>query len=174
MVKKKRNTKEKKVIVNKINMKTIIIVIISLIILCAITLLLINVLKPKKSYNTEAIRTEMINYYDNLRLMDFVDLTQLFGLDLSDTDNSVFMSNIELEKPVTSDTIMIIVINTNNTEYYYDIFKSFVDSYKLNTDDMDMLNYYDKVKLVQGDGYIYLLMGEDTVMLEKEINSFYN
>ena len=29
-----------------------------------------------------------------------------------------------------------------NSEFYYDIFKSFVDSYKLNTDDMDMLNYF--------------------------------
>lgn len=166
----KKNRKKKK----NINKKTIIMIIISVIVVSLISVILFIVLKPKKSYNVEAIKTEMIRYYDNLRFMDFVDLTELFGLDISDTENSVFLSNIELEKDISPDTIVIIVINTKDTEFYYDIFKSFVDSYKLNTDDMDMLNYYDKVKLVQGEGYIYFLMGEDTVMLEKEINSFYN
>ena len=56
---------------------------------------------------------------------------------------------------------------------YYDLFKSFLDVRKLNTDDMDLLNYYDKAKLVQGNNYIYFLLGPETDMYENELESFY-
>lgn len=153
--------------------KKLIFIIIAVIVVGLF--LIIGILKPinVKSYDLESIQDNMINYYDNMRIMDFVDLIGLFGIDLTDTeDEALFLTNYENE--IIPQTIMVIIINSDDTELYYDLFRSFLDANKLNTDDMDLLNYYDKAKLVQGNGYIYFLLGENTDDLEKEIYAFYH
>ena len=149
----------------------IIIAIVLVVVYCVIKS---SVHKEVKSYNIESINNLMINGYDNVREMDFIDITTLFGIDISDRENSVFVTNVEdLSNGINKDTMLVVVMNTNNTKEYYDIFQSFIDSYKFNTFDKETLDYYDKVIIKKGDGFVYFLMGSDPIMIEKEINSFY-
>ena len=155
--------------------KNIYIACISIVVVIAITVIYCIFTKESyvKKYDINAIREHTIRAYDDMRKMDFIDMTTLFGIDLSDEENSIFLTNIDLEKNVTVDTNMIIVINVEDSSEYYNIFRSFLDSYYLNTDEKELLDYYDKAILKQGEGYVYFLMGNDSLEFEKDINRFY-
>jgi hypothetical protein len=152
------------------NKKIIIIVSIVLVLILAVSLIFIFS-KETKKYDTVNIEGRMVDWYDNMRLMDFVDSTNLFGIDMTVEEDAAFLTTYEDE--ITTETIIIVVINSKDTDEYYDFFKSFLDARKAYTDDIDLLNYYDKAKLVQTDNYIYFLLGPETDMYENELESFY-
>ena len=68
---------------------------------------------------------------------------------------------------------MIIVINTDSPEYYYDIFRSYLDSYILNLEDLDVVNMYKDAVLEKGDNYVYFILGQEAKLIENEISVHY-
>lgn len=156
------------------NSKKIIIAVISIVIVMCLTVVLEIITENRyvKKYDTEGIRARVVDWYDNMRVMDYIDATSLFGYDVTaDEVDSVFLTTLDGE--ITTDTMVIAIINAEDTSTYYEIFSGFLDARKLFTDDTELLDYYDKAKLVQGDNYIYLLLSNDTDMLEKELAGFY-
>lgn len=153
------------------NKKKIIIAVSVIVVIALIIILCFVFKKDNRRYDTENIEGRMVDWYDNMRVMDFIDSTDLFGYDMTIEEDAAFLTTYDNE--ITTDTIVIAVINSKETDLYYDLFKGFLDARKLNTDDMDLLNYYDKAKLVQSDNYIYFLLGPETDMYEKELLSFY-
>ena len=152
------------------NKKVIIIVSIVFVVILVTCLIFVFSGETKK-YDTVNIEARMVDWYDNMRLMDFVDTTNLFGYDMTVEEDAAFLTTYEDD--ITTDTIIIAVINSKETDLYYDLFKGFLDARKAYTDDIDLLNYYDKAKLVQTDNYIYFLLGPETDMYENELESFY-
>ena len=143
--------------------KKIFIIFIVLIILLSITLFIIFPFSTKR-YDVDAIESQLLKYYSDreLRVMDFVDMTALFGTDFDDTSDVVFLGNVS------------IVINNDNPEYYYDLLRSHIDSYLMYSDDKILNKLYKNAILVKGKKSIYFIVGIDAKIIEKEINSFYN
>ena len=152
------------------NKKTIII-IVSVIVVVLFIVFAFILKQDNRKYDTKNIEARVVNWYDHMRVMDYVDCLSLFGIDMTEEDDAALLTTMETE--ITTDTIMIMVINSKDTDIYYDAFKNFLDARKLYTDDTDLLNYYDKAKLIQSDNYIYFLLGPDTDMYENELLSFY-
>lgn len=153
-----------------------IIIIISLIISIIIGIFLIYIFSfSSKRYDIDSIKKQCLSFYGdkNLRVMDFIDMTALFGTDFDDTSDAVFMSNISIDQPYTNDSMMIVVINDENSIYYYDLLKSHVDSYLMYSEDAVLNNLYSNAILVSGKNYVYLIVGNDAKTIEKEINLFY-
>ncbi len=152
--------------------KKTVLAVISIVIVCIVVVVLeIMLTTDNRKYDTENIESRVVDWYDNMRVMDFIDSTSLFGYDMTVEEESALLTTYDAE--ITTDTIIIAVINSEEADLYYDLFEGFLDVRKLNTYDMDLLNYYDKAKLVKGNGYVYFLLGPDTDMYEKELLSFY-
>ena len=100
-------------------------------------------------------------------------MTALFGTDFDELSDAVFMSNIKLEDKFTEDTMMIVVINTDNSKYYYDLLKSHIDSYMMYSEDEILLELYSNSILVKEKNYVYFIVGNEAKAIEKEINNFY-
>ena len=158
----------------KTHNKIIIISIIAIIIFGIIIFLLFPF--SFKRYDVDAIESQFLKYYSdkNLRVMDFVDMTALFGTNFDDTSDVIFMGNVTIDQPYTEDTMLVVVINDDNPIYYYDLLQSHIDSYLMYSDD-DILNkLYKNAILVKGKKFVYFIVSNDAKVIEKEINSFYN
>ena len=105
--------------------------------------------------------------------MDFIDMTNMFGISLDEASDATFLSNIDTFEDPTLDSMMIIVINTDSPEYYYDIFRSYLDSYILNLEDLDVVNMYKDAVLEKGDNYVYFILGQEAKLIENEISVHY-
>ena len=68
---------------------------------------------------------------------------------------------------------MIVVINDENSKYYYDLLKSHIDSYLMYSEDEILNKLYSNAILVSGKNYVYLIVSNDAKTIEKEINMFY-
>lgn len=159
------------------NKKKVIVISSALILFSVLVVILFISFNKKivKSYDIEVLKEQTIRYYDDqgIRLMDFIDTTNQFGISNIDIDNSLFMSNISNEEQLSSDMLMLVVMNTNNPTYYYDIFQSYIDTNKLNITEEDTLELFNKSILVKGDNFVYFIVGKDSKTMEKEINLLY-
>lgn len=155
--------------------KKIFIIFIVLIILLSITLFIIFPFSTKR-YDVDAIESQLLKYYSDreLRVMDFVDMTALFGTDFDDTSDVVFLGNVSIDQPYSEDSMIVAVINNDNPEYYYDLLRSHIDSYLMYSDDKILNKLYKNAILVKGKKSVYFIVGIDAKIIEKEINSFYN
>ena len=105
------------------NSKKTVLVVISIVVICIITVLLEIILGLNvKKYDTENIQARVVDWYDNMREMDFIDSTDLFGYDITEEDGA-FLTTYDTE--ITTNTIVIVVINSKDTDLYYDLFKGF-------------------------------------------------
>ena len=152
------------------------IIIISIIVCVIVGLILVYIFSfSSNRYDIDSIKKQCLSFYDdkNLRVMDFIDMTALFGTDFDDTSDAVFLSNINIEQAYTDDTMMIVVINDENSKYYYDLLKSHIDSYLMYSEDEILNKLYSNAILVSGKDYVYLIVSNDAKTIEKEINMFY-
>lgn len=158
------------------NKKTVLLIVICLTLLMVLTVA-INVISNVswKEYNVGAVQEQCIRYYEEkgIRLMDFIDMTNMFGISLDEASDATFLSNIDTFEDPTLDSMMIIVINTDSPEYYYDIFRSYLDSYILNLEDLDVVNMYKDAVLEKGDNYVYFISGQEAKLIENEISLHY-
>lgn len=158
------------------NKKNVLLSVLGILLIMIITVV-INVVSniSWKQYDIGAIQEQNLRYYsDNgLRIMDFIDMTSMFGISLDETNEATFLSNINpLDEP-TLDSMIVVVINTDSPEYYYDIFRSYLDSYILNLEDLDVVNMYKDAVLEKGDNYVYFILGQEAKLIESEISVHY-
>lgn len=157
------------------NKKKIIIIVSVLVCLIIAIIMLFAFPFSSKRYDIESIESQCIQYYENdgLRVMDFIDMTTLFGTNFDELSDATFMSNINIDEEFNDGSMMIVVINDENPTYYYDLFKSHVDSYLMYSEDVKLKELYENSILVNGKDYMYFIVSSDAKTIEKEINVFY-
>ena len=140
-----------------------------------IVIILCFAFPSSKRYDIAGIQSQCIKYYETngLRIMDFIDMTNLFGTNFDELSDSIFMSNINIDEEFTEDAMMIVVINDENSQYYYDLFKSHVDSYLMYSEDEILNELYKNSILAKGKNYMYFIVSKDAKTIESEINTFY-
>lgn len=152
------------------------IIFIGILLLVIVLIIIFFVTKAnKKSYDVAAVQEQCIRYYseNGIRIMDFVDMTALFGTDLDESSDAMFLSNIDTLDDPTLDSMIIVLINTDDPEYYYDIFRSYLDSYIMNLEDLEVVQMYRDSVLKKGNNYVYFILGKDAKIIESEISVHY-
>ena len=131
--------------------------------------------EPVKMYDISAVQDEMLRFYEDrgLRSMDFVDIRDLFGINVEDSQDAIYLSNVDREKGINSESMLIVVMNTDKPSYFYSSFRSHLDSYTMYSEDKEILDLYDKAILVEGDNFIYFIIDKEASIIEKEINMYY-
>lgn len=159
------------------NKKHVLIIVLSILFVMIITVVLNVIFSTSwKKYEISSIQNDMFRFYSDrgLRTMDFVDMTGLFGINLDNLDeDSMYLTNYNIEDDINSEFMLIVVINTDDPTYYYDIFNSHLDSYMMYSEDEELIKLYEKAVLVEGDNFIYFIIDKDASMIEKEINMYY-
>ena len=150
------------------------LIIIGIIVLMIVTVIVSIISDSKnkeiKKFNVESISNLVINGYDNIREMDFIDMTTLFGVEFNNENkNMLFLTNSSNLDTLTTDTMILVVMNLEVLDDNYAIFQSFLDSKKRNTDDKELLDYLDTAILKEGEGFVYFILAQDPSMLERNI-----
>jgi hypothetical protein len=129
--------------------------------------------KDMKSFDFIKIESQMKRNYEEagLNTLDFIDITSLFGIDNSEIPNSIFLGNINAEEMNKENMMLVIVMNTNNVDYYYDSLYSYIESNKMNLDNEKILKLFDSAILKKGLNYVYLIIAENAKLVEKELNA---
>lgn len=151
----------------------IIIIVVSILLLIACLFMFKDRKKDMKNFDFIKIEEIMTRSYEEegLKKLDFIDITSLFGIDNNDIPNSIFLGNINAEESNKENMMLLIAINTNKVEYYYDCLYSYIESNKMNIENKEILKLYDSSILKKGLNYVYLIISEDPKLLEKELNA---
>lgn len=151
--------------------KVKLIIIISTIVVLA-TIVGIAILRTSKNkrFDIEELRKQSLSYYEEYepRLLDFMDMTALFGIDVDNNDDNLLIANISSDEFEKENMFILIVMNTNDKSYY-DVFQSYVDSMKNHIDKEEILELFNNSILKRGNNYIYFILGNNPNEVEKEI-----
>ncbi|MBR4178897.1 MAG: hypothetical protein IKR57_06090 [Bacilli bacterium] len=150
--------------------KVKILIIIAIVVAATIAIVLMIKPNKEKSFDIEELRKQSLSYYEDyeLRILDFMDMTALFGIDKDNDENSMFLANISNEEIKKEDMFILIVMNTNDSDYY-DIFQSYVDSEKNYEDNEKILELFNNSILKKGKNYTYFILGDNPKEIEKDI-----
>lgn len=144
-----------------------------LIILLVFILISINK-DTSKTYDVEKLHNILIGEYEdiNLKEMDQIDLLNAFGLNIDEIPNSTLLMslNSNTEEPYTSKDNYIIIINTENYQYYYDALYSQIDSITRYSEDEETIKLYSKAIIKCGENYVYMIVSEYAEEIERIIN----
>lgn len=152
-----------------------ILAVFASVLLIVLVVILINKLKVK-TYDVNVLKDDLISSYESLDLveMDHVDVLNDFGFDKNDVEDALYLKSLKLDEDgndITKNINYIIVMNTENYQYYYDIFQSHIDSNIMYTEDKKLLKLYDKKSILKGDkNYVYFIISKKS----KEIETFIN
>lgn len=152
----------------------VLAVIASLLIIFLIFLLISLGSDKSKTYNIEKLQSIMIAEYADLNLkeMDQIDLLNKFGIIKEEIPESLaFMSYAEdKDGNNTAEENYIIIINTENYQYYYDMFDSQIDSITRYTEDKEEFELYSNAILKCDENYVYLIVSKEAKNIEQLIN----
>lgn len=126
-----------------------------------------------KTYNTEKLHSILIGEYDdlNLREMDQIDLLNRFGIIKDDIPESLaLMSHLEDNEENKFKETIIIIINTENYQYYYDSLESQIDSITRYSENKEEVELYSNSILKADKNYVYLIVGKNAKEIENIIN----
>lgn len=142
--------------------------------LVTLVILLLNIFKVK-TYDIEELKTIIVAEYEDLYLteMDHIDVLDAFGFAKSDVEDSIFLKSLQMDSEgndVTEEINYVIVINTEDYQYYYDIFESHVDSTVRYTEDNKLYKLYNKAIIKCDKNYVYLIISSSAKDIEKTIN----
>ena len=152
-----------------------ILAVFASVLLIVLVVILINKLKVK-TYDVNVLKDDLISSYESLDLveMDHVDVLNDFGFDKNDVEDALYLKSLKLDEDgndITKNINYIIVMNTENYQYYYDIFQSHIDSNIMYTENKKLLKLYDKKSILKCDkNYVYLIISKKS----KEIETFIN
>ena len=152
-----------------------ILAVIASILLIGIVIMLFNKFKIK-TYDVDSLKETLISEYEELYLreMDHVDVLSLFGFEKSEVEDSLFLKSLELDSEgndITKDINYIIIMNTDNFQYYYEIFESHVDSTLKYTEDKKVFKLYNNNLILKHDkNYVYLIISKKSKEIENIIN----
>lgn len=148
----------------------LIIIISTIVVLATIVGIAILRTSKNKSFDIEELRKQSLSYYEEYepRLLDFMDMTALFGIDVDNNDDNLLIANISSDEFEKENMFILIVMNTNDKSYY-DVFQSYVDSMKNHIDKEEILELFNNSILKRGNNYIYFILGNNPNEVEKEI-----
>ena len=148
--------------------------IASLLIIILVFILISATRDTSKTYDVEKLHNILIGEYEdiNLKEMDQIDLLNAFGINIDEIPSSTLLMsmNEESEEPYTSKDNYIIIINTENYQYYYDALYSQIDSITRYGEDEELVNLYSKAIVKCGENYVYMIVSEYAQEIEKIIN----
>ena len=149
------------------------IALISIVVLILIGLVIAIFAGNKKSYDLTQAEEFFLRGYEEeeLRSMDFIDVQDVFGLNLDEYEEHMFLTNIQFGSD-TKDDMLIVVMKTNNEETY-DILYSFIEAQKLYSTEKEILELYDKAISKMNGDYIYIIVAPDSALVERELNAYY-
>ena len=152
-----------------------ILAILVSILLIAIVVILLNKFKIK-TYDINDLRNKLVDGYEELYLtdMDHVDILNLYGFEKSEVEDALYLTSLKLDEEgndITEELNYIIIMNTEDYQYYYEIFESHIDSTKRYTEDKKTLKLYDKNAILKKDkNYVYLIISKKSKDIEEFIN----
>lgn len=154
--------------------KTGILVAIASILLIALIIILLSIEKPK-TYDIEKLQPLIINEFPTLYLqeMDHIDVLSEFGFEKNEISEAIFLKSLQLDdngNDITENKNFVIVMNTENYEFYRDILESHVDSNLMYTEDDDIYKLYEKAIIKCGPNYMYAIISLKSSEIEKLIN----
>ena len=154
--------------------KTGILVAIASILLIALIVILLSIEKPK-TYDIEKLQPLIINEFPTLYLqeMDHIDVLSEFGFEKNEISEAIFLKSLQLDdegNDITTDKNFVIVMNTENYEFYRDILESHVDSNLMYTEDDDTYKLYEKAIIKCGPNFMYAIISLKSNEIEKLIN----
>lgn len=139
--------------------KALLIVGIALIALCGIYFLF----NRKKDYNIDLAKAEKLilkEYSDlNLRSYDDFEIYHYFGFEEEDSSFLILSNYEEKENEVFNPDDLVIIINSDNPNDYYDELNGFINSNINYFDDIDNIKKYESAIIKVGEKYIYLILG---------------
>ena len=152
-----------------------ILAIVVSILLVALAVVLFNKFKIK-TYDVNNLKDSLINGYEDLYLyeMDHIDVLSSFGFEKSEVEDALYLKSLKLDdegNDVTEEFNYIIIMNTEDYQYYYEIFESHVDSTIMYTEDKKLLKLYNKNVILKKDkNYVYLIISKKSKDIEAFIN----
>lgn len=154
--------------------KTGILVAIASILLIALIIILLNIEKPKV-YDLTKLEPLIINEFPTLYLteMDHIDVLNEFGFEKSEVSEALFLKSLQLDdngNDITESQNFVIIMNTENYEFYRDIFESHVDSNLRYTEEDSIYKLYEKSIVKSGANYVYAIISLKSQEIEKLIN----
>jgi len=157
--------------------KKVIILIIIIVIVLGVGLFIFN--KKNKSVDMDKLEAEILDVYDDINVYDQYDISLYFGIDydfLSSTSDSYFFIGDytpDDENTQFDANELVIVINSSEYEYFYEILKGFLDSNINNRDSSSNLSLYTDAILEKDSGYVYLILGSKNDQIENIIKKYY-
>ena len=82
------------------------------------------------------------------------------------------MTNIVDQDENLFDDMLVVLIKSED-DNIFDILSSHIEAKKMNTSVKEEIEFYDTVIIKRNKEYVYLLLGSDTKLLEKELNAYY-
>lgn len=154
--------------------KTGILVAIASILLIALIIILLNIEKPKV-YDLTKLEPLIINEFPTLYLteMDHIDVLNEFGFEKNEVSEALFLKSLQLDdngNDITESQNFVIIMNTENYEFYRDIFESHVDSNLRYTEEDSIYKLYEKSIVKSGANYVYAIISLKSQEIEKLIN----
>lgn len=154
--------------------KTGILVGLAGILLIALIVVLLNIERPK-TYDIETLKPLIINEFPTLYLseMDQIDILTDFGFEKSEVPNALFLKSLQIDdngNDITEEYNYVIIMNTENYEFYRDIFESHVDSNLRYTEDDSIYKIYEKAIIKCDKNYVYAIISKKSKEIEKLIN----
>ncbi|MBR3209966.1 MAG: hypothetical protein IKF82_06870 [Bacilli bacterium] len=148
----------------------LIILFISLVLGILFILIFIN----NRPYNIDSIKDKIINNYSEfgLRELDLYDVSMYFGIDLNDIPSSVFLTDfVESDENIGPflPKHLVIVINSNKIDEYYNILKGYLDVNKSSFEDIKIINRFENAILKRNGNKLYLILGSNKKEIERII-----
>ena len=161
----------------KLSKKAIIRILAVFASVLLVVLSIILFLKFKiKTYDVNDLKDKLINGYEELYLneMDHVDVLNLYGFEKNEVEDALFLKSLKMDdegNDITEDLNYIIIMNTENYQYYYEIFESHIDSTIMYTENKKELKLYNKNAILKKDkNYVYLIISKKSKDIETFIN----
>ena len=153
--------KNKKLKIVLISIPTIVLIAI-----VGMTLIFSN----NERFDIEELRKQSIRYYDEyeVKLLDFMDMTTLFGVDVENDENNLMIANVDSDVIKKEDMFLLVVMNTMDVNYY-DVFQSYIDSTINHEENEEIVKLFEKAILKRENNYVYLIICDDPKSVEKDI-----
>ena len=148
--------------------------IASLLIIILIFLILSLGTDKSKTYDIEKLQSILVNEFEDLHLrnMDHKDLLNKFGINKEEIPNNlVLMSYVGDEQGNNiAEENYVLIINTEDYQYYYDMLSSQIDSVTRYTEDKEEFDLYSNAIIKSDKNYVYMIISKEAKSIEKVIN----
>ena len=149
-----------------------------ILIICMIFVLIIGLvfvfLKKDKTIDFEGLRTELLDEYREIHEYDYFETSMQFGIDSSMLPDSLFLSDYTFNESSTmyDPNILIIVIKSDNVNYYYDLLDSFIYTYTNNVENNPKLDLFKNAIVKKKKNLVYLILSNDNKNIENILNKY--